>query len=800
MKRWVRSRYQVNLPLDGRSIRVTACDEHLQLARKAGREGMILLKNEQQVLPFAPGVKLALFGKGVFDYVKGGGGSGDVTVSHIRNLYDGFKSHELPSEIFEPLAEYYRKDAAAQYAAGAAPGMLVEPEVPAGLLGQARAFTDTAVIVISRFSGEGWDRKSVAYPNQIGSEAEMSELSAKIFEDGDFCLTHAEARMVKTVSESFPKVVVVLNIGGMMDTAWFAENDRIQSVLLAWQGGMEGGLSMADILFGVESPSGKLPDTLARTLEDYPSTDSFHVSPDYVEYNEDIYVGYRYFETVPGAAEKVVYPFGFGLSYTSFAIEPLYCGEKDGKIIVTAQVRNIGAYPGKEVVQLYYSAPQGKLGKPARELAAFRKTKELASGEAEVVCLSFPLAAMASFDDLGKVAKSAYVLEQGVYHFYLGNSVRDAAELPFSYGAAEDIVTEQLTERMAPSQLAKRMLADGTYEELPRCTPNDFMENAIGWGPETRTYLSPAVRAVKRQELFVAPKHILFDDVAEGKVTLDEFMAQLSLDDKIHLLGGQPNTGVANTYGFGNLPEFGVPSIMTADGPAGLRIQPQCEVCTTAWPIASQLCATWNTELIRAVGEAAAKEVKENNIAVWLAPAVNIHRSPLCGRNFEYYSEDPVLAGLMASSLINGVQSQGIGAEVKHFCCNNKETNRKNSDSRISQRALREIYLKQFEIIVKTSQPWALMTAYNLVNSRRCSENKELLDGILREEWGFEGVVTTDWWTYGEHYKETKAGNDIKMGAGYPERVRMAFDAGAITEEEINVCAKRVLELILKVD
>lgn len=800
MKRWVRARYQVNLPLDGKAIKVTAGKEHLELARRAGREGMVLLKNEKSLLPLAEGSKLALFGKGVFDYVKGGGGSGDVTVSHIYNLYDGFKMHERKTDIFEPLADYYRKNVEKQYKEGSAAGMLIEPEVPADLLKDAKEFTDTAVIVLSRFSGEGWDRKSVPYKDQVPSEADMCALSARIFENGDFCLTNAEAEMVKTVSENFDKVVVVLNIGGVIDTSWFAENDRISSVLLAWQGGMEGGLSMADILLGVESPSGKLVDTFAGQLEDYPSTESFHVSPDYVEYNEDIYVGYRYFETIPGASKKVVYPFGFGLSYTSFEITTLNTLQKDDQIITTVQVKNTGDVAGKEVVQMYYSAPNGLLGKPSKELIAFQKTKLLAPGEKQNLTLSFAINDMASYDDLGKISKSAYVLEKGNYRFFVGNSVRDAKEIDFCYTLENDVITEQLTSLVAPSQLNKRMLFNGEYEEIPCATPHDFNENAIGWDGFDPGFLAPPVRGMGQRVLWGGPKKIMLDDVADGKATLDEFMAQLSVDDCIHMLGGQPNTGVANTFGFGNLPEYGVPNIMTADGPAGLRIAPECEIYTTAWPIATQLCATWNTELIHEVGVAVSEEVKENNISVWLAPAVNIHRSPLCGRNFEYYSEDPLLTGLMASSLIDGVQSLGIATEVKHFCCNNKETNRKNSDSRVSERALREIYLKQFEIIIKKSQPFALMTAYNLVNSQRCSENKELLDGILRKEWGFKGVISTDWWTYGEHYKEAKAGNDIKMATGFPERVKKAYEIGAISKDEIYACARRVLELILKIE
>jgi beta-glucosidase len=248
------------------------------------------------------------------------------------------------------------------------------------------------------------------------------------------------------------------------------------------------------------------------------------------------------------------------------------------------------------------------------------------------------------------------------------------------------------------------------------------------------------------------------------------------------------------------MPEYGIPNIMTADGPAGLRIEPQCGINTTAWPCATLLACTWNPELVYCVGAAGAKEVRENNISIWLTPAINIHRSPLCGRNFEYYSEDPYLTGILASAMVEGIQSQRIGAAVKHFALNNKETNRKNSDSRVSERAAREIYLKAFEMIVKKAKPWCIMSSYNIINGHRASENKELLDGILREEWGFDGMVTTDWWTLGEHYKEVQAGNDLKMACGLPERLLEAKEKGILTREEMEVCGKRILELILKVD
>lgn len=775
------------------------------LSKEAAAEGMVLLKNEKNLLPLAVGSRVALFGKGSFDYVKGGGGSGDVTVSYVRNLYDGMKMQEGIS-VYESLSDFYRQDVKSQYEKGAAPGMTVEPELPDELAEGARAFADTAIVTISRFSGEGWDRSSVEFNDEYNpweTETSMPKIAGAIFEDGDFYLTKAEKAMLAKVEERFEKIVVVLNIGGIIDTSWIKEDDKISSALVAWQGGMEGGAAMAEILCGKVCPSGKLPDTFAAEAKDYPSTENFHESPYYVDYTEDIYVGYRYFETIPGKDGKVCYPFGFGLSYTQFEIAVKKADLEDGMIKILVQVTNVGAVAGKEVVQAYYSAPQGVLGKPARQLGAFAKTRNLLPGESQTLKLAFAKKDMASYDDLGKIAKSAYVLEKGSYEIFVGNSVRDARKLAFSVELAADEITEQLSSKAAPTSLKKRMMSDGSFEELPLTAPNDPNECVFEKMERgTEEALVPGVRGRDRYMMMNPwPEGARpFDDVAEGKMTVEEFLAQLSDEDLIHLLGGQPNTGVANTFGYGNLPEYGVPNIMTADGPAGLRIGRECSVCTTAWPCATALAATWNTEMTEKVGKAGAEEVKENNIAVWLAPAVNIHRNPLCGRNFEYYSEDPYLTGKMAGAMVKGIQSQHIAAAVKHFACNNKETNRKHSDSRVSERALREIYLKGFEIIVKEADPWVIMSAYNVVNGHRASENHELLEDILRSEWGFQGMVTSDWWTRGEHYKEIKAGNDVKMACGFPERVQKAMELGALSRGDLERCAKRVLELILKID
>ena len=782
MKKWARALYQPCLPLGRNGQRVTGCEEHILLSRKAAAEGMVLLKNEKSILPFEKGTRLALFGKGSVDYVKGGGGSGDVTTAYVRSLQDGLeiKEEEGKVQVLASLGKFYRENVSAQYAGGIQPGMTAEPEIPCDLLEKAKAWADAAVISICRFSGEGWDRKGI--PG-----------------DGDFYLTREEQNMVDTVTANFEKVVVVLNVGGMVDTSWFCDSEKIQGVLLAWQGGMEGGLAAADLLCGDVNPSGKLTDTFARTFDDYPSSAGFNESEDYVDYTEDIYVGYRYFETIPGAAEKVNYPFGFGLSYTEFAIEPLRAGEEDGTICVDVRVTNMGSRAGKEVVQLYYRAPQGVLGKPLEVLGAFAKTELLGAGQSQVLRLKMPVKAMASYDDLGKIQASAYVLEAGNYSFRIGNSVRNTVKLDYEYQAAQTVVTEQLERKCAPAALKSRLLADGSYEELPQ--GGDVYEK-IPQDIDTLEGVEPDVQGITYQEKkeWRNADRITLEDVAEGKADLRRLLAQLSDRELAGLLGGQVNTGTANTYGMGNLPAYGIPNIMTADGPAGLRIREECGVYTTAWPCATLLACTWNPEIVFEAGAAGAAEVKENNIGVWLTPAMNIHRSPLCGRNFEYYSEDPLVSGKMGAAMIRGIQSQHIGASMKHFCCNNKETNRKDSDSRVSERALREIYLKGFEIAVKEAQPWTVMTSYNLMNGYPTSCNPELLNGILREEWGFEGMVTTDWWNHAEHYLEVKAGGDIKMGCGYPDRILEAKEKGFVSREEMEKCAERILGMILKVD
>ena len=789
MDKFARFRFQPCLPLGKDGKRVTASAEHIALSRRAATEGMVLLKNDNKTLPLTGGEKLALFGKATIEYIKGGGGSGDVHTPYIRNIYQGFsmKESEGKCEIYMPLIDFYtsyvkekskfiptQADIDATWdivnnmefcqkrddmTYDTFDSMHVkEAEVPTELIEDASRFADTAIITISRFSAEGVDRRP---------------------QGGDYYLSDLEKSLVDRVCSLFKKVVIVINSGGPVDCEYFATKDEVGAVLFSWQGGMEGGAAIADIICGDVNPSGKLVDTFAKSYDFYPSKEDFSRCFEYLDYSDDIYVGYRYFETIPGAAEQVRYPFGYGLSYTSFDITGRTCCESEGKIVAVATVTNTGDRAGKEVLQLYYSAPRGKLGKPSRELGGFIKTKLLNPGESQTVAITFPVDDMASFDDLGKISKSAYMLEKGEYKFFLGTSVRDTYELDFKYSVAEDTVTLQLTSLCKPFKLEKRMLSDGTFEALPTGEESYFYGKVEPTGAE-------------------APEETVMFDKIGIDCTLDEFVAQFTLAELMDFVGGKVPTGVANTGCFGGMARLNIPPIPTADGPAGLRLNPETGIPTTAWPCATLIACSWDPDLAFLVGAGGGAEIRENNIGIWLAPALNIHRNPLCGRNFEYYSEDPVISGKIAAAQMRGIQSQKVAVSMKHFACNNKEANRFACDSRLSERALREIYLKGFEICVKEANPWTVMSSYNLINGQHTSESYELLTGILRNEWGYTGMVTTDWGVKNDPVKEVRAGNDMKMHVGYPDDLMAGYNKGELTRAELELCVKRILEMTLK--
>ena len=762
-EKWARYNYNLTTNIGENGTRVSGCKEHIELSRKVATEGMVLLENNG-FLPIKENTTVALFGIGSIDYIKGGGGSGMVYCDYVRNIYEGFMCKAPKISVYEPVTKFYYDYAAPRISEYNGYRLFPEMDLPSDLLNSAAQNADVAIITIRRFSDEGSDGRS---------------------EKGDFYLSDIEQKMVDDVTAAFEHSIIVLDIGSMMDVSWIKSNPKIDAALIAWQAGMEGGLAIADIICGDVNPSGKLTDTFARTYSDYPSADTFKESEDYAEYYEDIYVGYRYFETIPNAKEKVIYPFGYGLSYTTFSLTKPVAAQVGNDIEVRLTVTNTGACPGKEVVQIYFSAPQGRLGKSAVSLAAFGKTRLLGCGESQDLVLTFPITQMASYDDLGKCQMSAYVLEQGEYIFYAGTSCRDLMAADYRYIVSDEyIVTEQLTQKCAPNKLGKRMLSDGSFEALP-----DF---------PIKEYDIPAL--VNPEKAPETEKPVPFIKVFNGEISMDTFIAQLTQKELIDLVGGIPNQGVACTSGMGGNKRLKIPAVMTADGPAGIRINPQIGIANTAWPCAALIACTWDPQLAYDIGRAGGLEAKESGLAIWLTPALNIHRNPLCGRNFEYFSEDPLIAGKFAAAKVRGIQSTNTAATPKHFAANNKETNRHYSDSRVSERALREIYLRGFEICVKESMPWIIMSSYNIINAHRVCECYELLQGILRNEWGFEGMLTTDWGVRSNHANCVLAGNDIRMPEGITDHIVEALNSGRLQRGHLEICVKRILEMLLKLD
>ena len=753
---------------DGRKL--TGCKAHLALSKKAATDGTVLLKNDG-TLPLKKGSRVCLFGRCAGEFQFGGGGSGDVVTDIRISLADALRQADKDGrlQVFTPIID----DAEAQVAAilddfkkNPTPSWNRRRSrcalpVSEELYQQAVEFGGTAVFGLLRYSSEGsvcgdrFPEECVLYPEE---EAQLERLT-----------------------KDFEKVVVVLVTSGPMMIPQLASNDKINAILYPMYGGSFAGLSIVDILLGDSYPSGHLQDTFAQSLSDYPGVDTFWESEDYVNYEEDIFVGYRWFETF--CPEKVVYPFGHGLSYTSYEAKVLEAKQEKNRVCVEVEVANTGDFPGREVIQLYLSAPQGKLGKAAKVLTAFQKTKELKPGESQKLQLHFDIRDFASFDDLGKIAESCFVLEKGQYIVSMGVNVRDA-EPVLSFQWAEDTIVRRCHAYLAPDpeKLPRRLCADGSYEALKPVAP----------------YKHPVRRYKPKAE---AEELSLANALAQNK--LDAFLMSLSDEQLASVLYGHPSANAASTGTIGVPPmskkcdELGntievafIPQVPTCDGPAGYRTHIESGVRATFFPAANTVSQTWDPALAEKLGKAGAMEVKENNCGIWLTPALNIHRNPICGRNFEYYSEDPLCAGLFAAATVKGIQSQKIAATIKHFCCNNKEVNRKMSDSRLSQRALREIYLRGFEICVKKATPWCLMSSYNLVNGTHACGNWELLNGILKGEWKYPGVVMTDWTTASYLQDDLAAGNDVRMpgkdtAAALMDPPQVDFDVATAMEEGI---------------
>ena len=719
------------------------------LNRKAAAEGMVLLKNDEGVLPFKPETTVAVFGRGQVDFMKGGHGSAEVFSEYSRNLQDGLLEKEAGRKVrlCRPLLELYSKNSQ----------LVLTDE----LIERAASEAHVAIIVISRISGEGSDRKS---------------------EKGDFYLSDDEVDTIRRIQHSrFETIVIVLNVGAVIESKWIYDYSKIKAVLLTWLPGMEGGLAAADILCGDVNPSGKLTDTFASCYEAYPSSKTFKQDDVLQCYEEDIFVGYRYFETIPRACDEVVFPFGHGLSYTTFCMTEIRFSLVGKNGIVQVTVENTGRVEGREVIQVYLNAPKGVLGKPAIQLMAYQKTNPLKPGEKQALRCAFAIEDMASFDDTGVTGHPfAYVLEKGLYTILAGNSSRTLSAAG-AHHVTELTVVKPLQARWKP-MLKMRLRQDGTLTDSAALDVVIPLEKAGDDRPHG---------ALQKD------RPVMLADVAAGQATLAEFMVQLSDADLIGISQAQPPAFPRGTAGVGNLKKYGIPNPQTADGPAGLRRT----VPSTAWPCATLIGCTWDEALQYEIGKAIGTEGLAAGVDIWLAPGINIHRDPLCGRNFEYFSEDPLISGKSGAAIIRGAQSAGLVATCKHFAANNREFNRLNSNSLVSERALREIYLKGFEIVVRESQPGCIMTSYNSINGQKTSTNGQLLTGILREEWGFTGAVMTDWRNSSHLWEEIIAGNNIKMPFGYPDEIALALEmvnCGKLTRNELEASVKPVLELVMK--
>ncbi|MEG1835120.1 MAG: glycoside hydrolase family 3 C-terminal domain-containing protein [Oscillospiraceae bacterium] len=699
-----------------------------KLCREIGAEGMVMLKNDNNILPISADRIVSVFGRVQKDYFYVGYGSGgDVNAPYKVSLIDGLRSNKNIS-VNENLAAIYEKWIAANPVNdgiwGNWPMCYDEMPITSDIVSKAAKESDTAVIVFGRAAGE--DRENT-------------------LKEGSYYLTNEENDLLDKVCNSFKKVVILLDCGSVMDMSWVEKYDsKISAILYVWQNGMESGNSIADVLSGSASPSGKLVDTIPKKYEDYPSAGYFGDRQANVYY-EDIFVGYRYFETF--AKERVLYPFGFGKSYTDFEVTTVSTTINEDDVNVVVSVKNIGKeFSGKETVQIYVSAVQGLLGKAARSLVAFEKTDLLAVGDEQKIQLKFNKNDCASYDDSGVTGhKSAYVLESGDYEIFVGTDVR-SAKLVEKFNVPELKVVMQCVQAAAPSpdckfeRLEAVLAEDGKINKTTKTAP--VMEVSL-----KKRILDNLPKDIKQ----TGDKGIKLSDVKKGKATIENFVAQLSFDELEAISRGNyimnsPLGAKGNAGAFGgvlpSLREKGVPAMVTTDGPSGIRLSAYCSLL----PNGAVLACSCNKKLITELYSELGSEMKDRGTDVLLAPGMNIHRNPLCGRNFEYFSEDPFISGITAACVVNGIQSQGVSACPKHFACNNQETNRIHNDSRLSERALREIYLKGFEICIKKSNPKNIMTSYNKINGVWGHYNYDLCTTILRGEWGYKGNVMTDWW------------------------------------------------------
>ena len=790
-------------------------EKNAELSMNLATQGMVLLENNNNVLPMASSGNVALFGGGAVKTVKGGTGSGDVNQRSVTSVWDGFKNagYNVTSESWlNEFEAYYDEETG-----GSSGGLWGSPKVEDTLISDAQIEeakqdgTTTAVYVIARNSGEFADRLDA---------------------EGDYQLWGNEEENLKKVAANFDNVIVVLNVGGIIDTKFFHEIEGLDSLLLMSQAGMRGGDAVVKVLNGEVTPSGKLTDTWAVNYEDYSSSEGFGANDENVtqeDYTDDIYVGYRYFDTFNVTP---AYEFGYGLSYTDFNIDVKDVTVDEENVTVDVRVTNVGEkYAGKEVVEVYFSAPDGALEKPYQELATYGKTDTLAPGESQTLTLSYATTEMSSYYE----DYASYIMEDGDYVVRVGNSSRNTS-VAAVIGLDSNVFTEQLSNQMVQDEEIDTLSNEGatpyTYEgeaeEIAKAERFELDANAIETVNNASKYddesvisyvyegsdytvvdqeanprytkapsgnnttpsqlIEPYEETIQYVEKTKENPTLL--DVYQGTVTMEELLASLSVEEMSYIveglgwgggsepiIGAQANSvkGAAGETTSRYYETRAIPNTVLADGPAGIRItQSYTENGTTyyqyctAFPIGTLIAQSWDKDVAKQFGEAIGEEMLEMGVTMWLAPGMNIHRNPLCGRNFEYYSEDPLVAGVTAASTTLGVQSnEGIGVTIKHYAGNNQENNRNAVNNTITERALREIYLKGFEIAVKTANPMAIMTSYNLNNSMPAADDYDLCTDIPRGEWGFNGLIMTDWGGgQSTPVNSMHAGNDLIMPGG----------------------------------
>ncbi len=767
-------------------------EKYAALARATVAEGCVLLKNDREALPIRKGERVSVFGRIQFDYYKSGTGSGGaVNTRYVTGILDALEAEEdiTVNEELKGVYQAWLETHPFNKGMGWAQEPWCQEEMPLSdeVVDAAAKRSDIAVVVIGRTAGEDKDN-SVA--------------------EGSYLLTAAEHAMLEAVTKRFDRVAVLLNVGNVIDMNWVETYDPA-AVMYVWQGGQEGGSGVADVLLGRVSPCGKLSDTIVYDVADYPSTAGFG-DEKLAVYKEDIYVGYRYFESF--LPERVQYPFGFGLSYTTFSVTCASFAYDGAAAALKVAVKNTGNVPGKEVVEVYAGVPQGKLGQPSRALCAFAKTETLAPGETQTLSITVDPEKLASYDDGGVTGhKSCWVFEPGEYTLYVGTDVRSAAKAG-AFTVPTLTVVEQAHEASAPVMPFDRL--------HPQMKDGKLVPGTEPAPQRTVSMKDRAAKAAPACSPCTGDKGIQLGDVADGKADLDAFLAQIPDEDLICLMRGEgmnspkvtPGTGGAFGGVTENLKHFGIPVACCTDGPSGIRMD--CGTTAFALPNGTLLACTFNEKLNEELYAMQGLELRKNRVDTLLGPGLNIHRSPLNGRNFEYFSEDPLLTGKIASAQLKGMARHGVTGTIKHFCCNNQEFRRHDVNAVISERALREIYLKAFEIAVKEGGAYCIMSAYNPVNGMQSSSNFDVLTTILRDEWGYTGVVMTDWWAKGNDEgaegdranvaAQVRAQNDLNMvnadsaTNSQHDNLPEAILDGRVTRAQLVRSAKNTLNVIMR--